>query len=93
MKKNVILGIALFIGVLTIYHLNLSLLTLWPTNTGWLLHGDWAQHYLSWEFFRSTPWQFPLGTLENYFYPLTSNIGYTDAIPLMAFIFKPLSVL
>lgn len=74
-----------------IFHIKLSLELIWPTNTSVLFHGDWAQHYLSWEFFRTTPWQFPLGTLEGYAYPLVSNIGYTDSIPLLAFILKPFS--
>lgn len=89
----VLLGVTLFCSVLIVYHLKLSLALAWPTNNSWLFRGDWAQHYLSWEMFRALPWQWPLGTLGNYFYPVGSNIGYTDTIPLLAFGFKLLSPL
>lgn len=82
------LGLALFIFVLIIFHYRMHLGFAWPTWNSLVMQGDWAQHYLSWEFFRALPWQWPLGTLENYFYPFTSSIGYTDSIPLLAFFFK-----
>lgn len=90
-QRYVLLAVALFVSVLIVYHFKLSLSLLWPTNNSLMFSGDWAQHYLSWEMFRALPWQFPLGTLTNYFYPLATNIGYTDAIPLFAFLFKLLS--
>ncbi|HLD22080.1 MAG TPA: DUF6311 domain-containing protein [Patescibacteria group bacterium] len=88
-----LIGIALFLAVLIVYHLKFSLSFIWPTNTNLLFRGDWAQHYLSWEMFRLLPWQVPLGTLTNYFYPVVTNIGYTDTIPLFAFFFKLFSPL
>lgn len=57
-----------------------------PSNIFWLFEPrqDWATHYLGWRFFRNAPWQFPLGRIDNYYYPIVTNIGFTDSIPLMA---------
>jgi hypothetical protein len=49
---------------------------------------DWNTHYLGWFFYRNEPWQFPLGKVSNYFYPVGTNVGFTDSIPLMAIFFK-----
>ncbi|MFD0990557.1 DUF6311 domain-containing protein [Mariniflexile jejuense] len=66
-----------------------------PTNINWLLsaYHDWGQHYLGWTYFRSAPWGFPLGDMYNYYYPLGTNVGFTDSIPLLALILKPFSEL
>lgn len=31
-----------------------------PTNVSWLLKGDSFQAHIGWEFFRYTPWTFPI---------------------------------
>lgn len=62
-----------------------------PSNIGWLMHGDPAQHYLGWQFFRSEPWHWPPGRIDNYGAPLGTAILFTDSIPLLAFLLKPLS--
>lgn len=62
-----------------------------PANIGWLMHGDPAQHYLGWQFFRSEPWHWPPGRIDNYGAPLGTAILFTDSIPLLAFLLKPLS--
>ena len=61
------------------------------TYVDWLLHSndlegsiDLSQHYLGWEFYRRTPWQFPLGLTEGIYWDKVSVI-YTDSIPLFAF--------
>lgn len=66
---------------------------LWPENINWLLTArhDWGQHYLGWAFYREEPWTFPLGTINNFIYPSSTNIGFTDSIPLLALPFKLLS--
>ncbi|MFH1789463.1 MAG: DUF6311 domain-containing protein [bacterium] len=69
-----------------LYHFNWSMII--PTNIHWLMQGDCATHYLGWLFFRNEVWTFPLGEIKNYIYPLGTNIGYTDSIPLLAFVFK-----
>lgn len=62
-----------------------------PTNIGWLMHGDPAQHYLGWQFFRGEPWHWPPGRIENYGTPLGTGILFTDSIPLLGFLLKPFS--
>jgi hypothetical protein len=68
-----------------------------PRNVSWLLpfwHGniDAAQHYLGWEFFRSSPiFQWPLGMTPNLGPGSGASISMTDSVPLMAFIFKPVT--
>ncbi|MEL6944091.1 MAG: DUF6311 domain-containing protein, partial [Bacteroidota bacterium] len=47
-----------------------------------------VSYYNGWEHFKDQTWSFPLGNLEGYQYPLSTNIGLTDSIPLMAILFK-----
>jgi len=63
-----------------------------PENIGWLAGGlDPTQHYLGWVFFRNGPWGFPLGLNPYYGMELSSAIVFSDSIPLLAFIFKPIA--
>ncbi len=56
--------------------------------------GDPAQHWLGWQFFRYSPLlQWPLGANPNWGMDIGSSIVFTDSIPLLAFIFKPLNAL
>jgi Family of unknown function (DUF6311) len=65
-----------------------------PTYTDWLMEGDPATHFLGWQFFRYSPlWQWPIGANPSYGMDIGSSIVFTDSIPLLAFIFKPLSAL
>src|SRR3989338_10589343 len=43
-----------------------------PTYIDWILTtgGDPFQHYIGWEFFRHSPWTFPLGINLQYGYPI-----------------------
>lgn len=60
-----------------------------PLYTDWLLMGgDPSQHYLGWEFYRSSDWFFPLGLTDQLAYPLKTSVIYTDSIPLFAVFFK-----
>jgi len=65
--------------------------TLNPVNTGWLLAGDWRQHWLGWLFFRREPWTFPLGTIASLPYPAGTTIGFTDSNPLVSLLLRPFS--
>jgi len=89
------LFILLLLSVLILVHFRFGLQVLIPSNVDWLLIdcSDWMAHYLSWEYYLSTSWQFPIGTIENYIYPLKSHVGMSDSIPLFAYIFKILSPL
>jgi hypothetical protein len=74
---GIAIGALFFINVLGLQIIN-------PTETYWLMKGDWAQHYLGWQFFRQESWQYPLGIISNFYYPMGSSIVYTDSLPLLA---------
>lgn len=67
--------------------------TLVPTNDTWLLQGDPAQHYLGWQFFRQEGWQWPPGRIAAFGYPFGTAIVFTDSIPLLALLLKPIASL
>jgi hypothetical protein len=52
---------------------------------------DWQYHFLGWHFFRGEPWHFPPGLIKTYYAPIGTTIGFTDSIPLVAFVLKPFS--
>lgn len=84
------LYLASAIAVLVLFQLTYGFTIVLPTNVNWLMSArhDWGTHYLGWFFYRSEPWQFPLGHVTKYFYPLGTNVGFTDTIPLLAIFFK-----
>lgn len=59
-----------------------------PSNLGWLQHGDAAQHYLGWAFYRDAPWTNPVGLNPLFGMEMASSIVYSDSIPLFAIFFK-----
>ena len=79
-----------FLIVTISYHIISGLETILPTNINWLLsvYHDWGQHYLGWAYYRNEPWTFPLENIDKLYYPVGTNVGLMDSIPLMAFIFK-----
>ena len=95
-KKSdyLVYGFSLIIA-LFIIHFSYGLSILNPSNINWLMsvHHDWGTHYLGWAFYREDPWTLPLGYTESYNYPLGTNVGFTDTIPLLAFVLKPFSFL
>ena len=63
-----------------------------PTYDDWLLRGgDLTQHYIGWEFFRSSEWKFPIGLMDRISYPNDVSVIFTDSIPVFAVIFKAFS--
>lgn len=64
-----------------------------PENIYWMQTGDTWQSYFGWAFFRNTPLTFPPGLNP----ALSASPGlpliYTDSIPLLAFLFKPLTAI
>jgi hypothetical protein len=66
-------------------------LMLYPSNVRWLTHSDLAQSYLGWAFFRDGPWAWPPGADPLYGAGLHVSVYYSDSIPLLALLFKPLS--
>jgi hypothetical protein len=64
---------------------------LWPGNVQWLTHGDLAQSYLGWAFYRHATWGWPPGNSPLYDAGLPSSVYYSDSIPLLALPFKLVS--
>jgi hypothetical protein len=62
-----------------------------PRRVGWVLSSDWAAGYVGWSFFRGAAWAFPLGANPGYPYPVGSTLAYSDSLPLVAVLVKPLS--
>ncbi|MFN3967396.1 DUF6311 domain-containing protein [Flavobacterium sp.] len=88
--KHTIIYLLSFVIVLIFFQISYGLDVVLPTNIAWLLdaHHDWGTHYLGWAFYRNEPWTFPLGHMENLCYPVGTNVGYFDSIPLLALFFK-----
>lgn len=65
-----------------------------PTYDAWLLQGeDLTQHYIGWEFYRASSWQFPIGMMDRIVYPNSVSVIFVDSIPVFAVLFKLLSPL
>jgi len=88
--NNKILYVTSFLAAVIIFQISYGLQILIPGNNSWLMTArhDWGTHYLAWEFYKSEPWNFPLGKVVGYNYPVGTNIGYTDSIPFLAIFFK-----
>lgn len=89
MRDKLLLG-CIVVAVVIVFHVCYGLETLLPANIAWLMASmsDSSTHYLGWYFYRNEPWTFPLGHITSYFYPVGTNVGYTDSIPLLAIFFK-----
>jgi hypothetical protein len=62
-----------------------------PTNLDWLW-GDPMTNYLGWAFLRDDPaWRFPPTFTTQLGYPLGISVSFTDSIPLLAVLLRPLS--
>ncbi|MCB9202277.1 MAG: hypothetical protein H6604_04415 [Flavobacteriales bacterium] len=86
MKNNLINYFIIFLISFIIFHFAYGIGIILPTNISWLMdaYHDWGTHYLGWCFYRNEPWTFPIGNITNYNYPIGTNIGYTDSLPLLA---------
>lgn len=62
-----------------------------PRFVTWLLARDWAASYVGWTFFRDAPLGFPLGANPDYPHPVGSTLGYSDSLPLLAVLLRPLA--
>lgn len=78
----------LLLGVLAFFCL-IGPQVLDPENIAWLELGDTATHYLGWDFFRHSPWTFPLGLNPFYGLELGNSVIFSDSNPLLALLFKP----
>jgi hypothetical protein len=65
-----------------------------PVDYEWAMKYDWRIHFLGWQMFRSEPWGWPPGLVSGYYHaPSGTSIGYTDSLPIVAFVLKPFSAL
>ncbi len=80
---------------LLIIKIKFGLSILNPFHAVWTLipGSDICDQYLAWEFYRNSPWGFPLGMIQNFPYPIESNICFIDGIPIFAILFKPIAQL
>lgn len=62
-----------------------------PENVRWLTQGDLAQSYLGWAFYRDAPWSWPPAGDALYGAGLHTSVYYSDSIPLLAMLLKPLA--
>jgi hypothetical protein len=62
---------------------------LWPRHVAWLGHGDLAQSYLGWAFYRDAVWTWPPGADPLYGVGLHTSVYYSDSVPMLALLFKP----
>lgn len=60
-----------------------------PTNIGWVMHGDWAQHFLGWHAYRNGADSFNHQDLLAH--PTGLSILYTDSNPLFSLPLKLIS--
>lgn len=65
--------------------------TLNPTFVAWMFRGDWSTYFWGFTFFRNSDWGFPLGAIPDLFYPYGSSVGFMDANPWLAMLFRVLS--
>ncbi|MEO7133733.1 MAG: DUF6311 domain-containing protein, partial [Vicinamibacterales bacterium] len=49
----------------------------------------WPVHFAGWHFFRRDTWQVPPGRIGNFMLPTGTALVYTDSIPLVALVLKP----
>jgi len=69
---------------LVLFSLFFTLDILVPTRVGWLLAGDWGQHFLGWHAFRQTPLAWPFNHEYLLAHPTGLSLIYTDSNPLLA---------
>ncbi|TMQ24257.1 MAG: hypothetical protein E6J90_08470 [Deltaproteobacteria bacterium] len=80
------LGAALFFGWIGYAR------TLDPRNVSWISHEDPATHLIGWEQYRNAPLvQYPITKNGLYGLELSSNVVFSDSIPIAAIALRPLS--
>lgn len=90
LNSKLVKSLFLFIVSILLFAFVFGIKGLNPAEIAWLMevHHDWGTHYLGWAFYRGDEWSFPLGTIHSYNYPVGTNVGFTDSIPLLAIPFK-----
>ena len=92
LKDNRDLLIAILLSIATFYF-QYGIEILNPTNIYWLRDDSYTQ-FIGWSFYRNNEFlTFPLFKIFNYGMDMGSTIIYTDSLPLMALLFKPIQTL
>jgi hypothetical protein len=66
--------------------------TLNPRSLSWIFHEDPFTHVMGWEHFRNTPLlQYPITKSDLYGLEWSSSVVFSDSIPLVAVLLKPMS--
>lgn len=84
-NKDILIPIAL--GLISFFVV-VGYKVLLPGNIAWLEEGDPSTSFISWNFFRSSDWTFPLGLNPSYGIISPNSIVYSDTNVLLAFLFK-----
>lgn len=82
-SQSVPYRLALFGTPLFLFFIFFNPAILDPTNTGWLMRGDWAQHFLGWHAYRNGADSFNHQDLLAH--PTGLSILYTDSNPLFRY--------
>ena len=77
-----VIPIAIF---LTFFHWQILI----PTNTRWLLQGDWGANVIGWNALAHDVWRWPLGSTDLLAWPHGVAVTYTDSNPLLSLLLKP----
>lgn len=88
--RRLVTVLSIFIGIF-VFLAVVGPRALQPSNIAWFEHGDPAQAYLGWQFFRHSAWSFPIGLNPNFGLEISNAIVFSDSNPLLAIIFKLLS--
>jgi hypothetical protein len=87
-----ILLVPIILGVISFF-LTVGPLPLNPLNISWLSGWDPQQEYYGWAIYRNSPWEFPVGLNTNFGMEFGSSVVYSDAIPILAILFKLINFL
>lgn len=71
-----------------VFNVKFSFRILDPSNVNWMNSGDLIQNYLGWYTYQTSQLTFPLGVHYTMNFPMGTSVGYTDSLPLFAFMFK-----
>jgi hypothetical protein len=80
-----ILGPSIILGIVW-FHFLFRLNTLNFLSVDWIYNNgkDLLQHQIAWEWFRQSPWSFPLGYIEDFGYPFGTYAAFSDPLLLIA---------
>jgi hypothetical protein len=92
LKDKTLIFVAIISCLCFLLKFDISALNMAKTDWVYKLSFDAGTEIISWNYYRATPWQFPIiGFLEGYDYPTLTGSGMTGIIAPIGLIFKALS--